>query len=319
MSNALMKAVRVHEYGGPNVLQIEKVERPHPVAGEVLVRIVYAAVIPLDWRIRKGLMKQINPVTFPYTPGIAASGIVESVGAGVTEFRAGDRVFGALNGAYAEYGIVAIQNKANPNRFLAHMSENMTFESAAAIWGGVDTAWKALFSEGELEAGQTVLIHAAAGGVGQFAVQLAKWRGATVIGTASTANLDFVKSLGADQVIDYTATPFEKTVNNVDLVVDCVGGDTQSRSWSVLKRGGILVALAGPPSLEKAKEYGVTAKFNTKIPTYENRLTIAQFIAEGTIKPAIDHIYPLGEVNRAHEKSEARHGRGRILLSVNSI
>ncbi|UUZ83894.1 NADP-dependent oxidoreductase [Paenibacillus sp. P26] len=199
------------------------------------------------------------------------------------------------------------------------MPETLDFERAAAIWGGADTAWKALFSEGELEAGQTVLIHAATGGVGQFAVQLAKWRGATVIGTASTANLDFVKSLGADQVIDYTVTPFEEVVKPVNLVVDCVGGDTQNRSWPVLKRGGILVALAGPPSFDKAKEHGVTAKFNSKIPTYENVQTIAQLIADGTIKAEMDHIYPLDEVRRAHDKSETRHGRGRILLSVNSV
>jgi NADPH:quinone reductase-like Zn-dependent oxidoreductase len=192
-------------------------------------------------------------------------------------------------------------------------------EDAASIRAGADTAWKALFTEGELEAGQTVLIHAAAGGVGQFAVQLAKWKGATVIGTASTANLNFVKSLGADQVIDYTATAFEEIVKEVDLVVDSVGGDTENLSWTVLKRGGILVSLTQPPSQENAQKYGITAKFNTKFPTYENLQTIAQLIADGKIKAEIDSVFLLSETNKALEKSEARHGRGRILLSVNSL
>jgi NADPH:quinone reductase-like Zn-dependent oxidoreductase len=140
-----------------------------------------------------------------------------------------------------------------------------------------------------------------------------------VIGTASTANLNFVKSLGADQVIDYTATAFEEIVKEVDLVVDSVGGDTENLSWTVLKRGGILVSLTQPPSQENAQKYGITAKFNTKFPTYENLQTIAQFIADGKIKAEIDSVFLLSETNKALEKSEARHGRGRILLSVNSL
>ncbi|SDO85938.1 Zinc-binding dehydrogenase [Paenibacillus sp. yr247] len=169
-------------------------------------------------------------------PGIFASGIVESTGPGVTEFTVRARVFGIVNGAYAEFGIAPVNE-------LVNMPDGLSFEDAASIKGGAETAWKALFTEGELEAGQTVLIHATAGGVGQFAVQLAKWKGANVIGTASTSNLDFVKSLGADQVIDYTTTAFEDVVKDVDLVVDPVGGDTEDRSWAVLKQDGILVPL----------------------------------------------------------------------------
>jgi NADPH:quinone reductase-like Zn-dependent oxidoreductase len=319
MSKSLMQAVLVHEYGGPDVLKLEEVERPQPQAGEVLIRVIFAAALPLDWKIRNGWLKDVFFKTFPYIPGSAVSGIIESVGTDVTEFQVGDRVFGSVNGAYAEYGIATVSGGWSPLSGLVRIPEKLTFEDAATIRAGADAAWKALFSEGELEAGQTVLIHAAAGGVGQFAVQLAKWKGATVIGTASTANLDFVKSLGADQVIDYTTTSFEEVVKNVDLVVDSIGGDTQDRSWSVLKRGGILVTLAQPPSQEKAKEYGVTAKFNTKFAIYENLQAIAQLIADGTIRAEIDHIYPLSEVKQAHKQSEARHGRGRILLSVNSI
>ncbi|MCJ8013763.1 NADP-dependent oxidoreductase [Paenibacillus sp. KQZ6P-2] len=230
----------------------------------------------------------------------------------MTEFTAGDRVFGIVNGADAEYGIAPVNE-------LVKMPDGLSFEDAATIRAGAETAWKALFTEGELEAGQTVLIHAAAGGVGQFAVQLAKWKGAHVIGTASTSNIDFVKSLGADQVIDYTTTAFEDVVKEVDLVVDSVGGDTENRSWAVLKKGGILVSLTQPPSQEIAQKHGITAKFNTKFPTKANLQTIAQLIADGTIKAEIDSIFPLSQTNKAHEKSEAKHGRGRILLRINSF
>lgn len=312
MSESRMQAILVPEYGGPDVLKLEEVDRPAPLAGEVLVKIHYAAVIPLDWKIRNGWVQNVFPKSLPYVPGFCASGIVESTGPGVTEFTVGARVFGTVNGAYAEYGIA----KANE---LVDMPDGLSFEHAASIKAGADAAWKALFTEGELEAGQTVLIHAAAGGVGQFAVQLAKWKGAHVIGTASAANLDFVKSLGADQVIDYTATAFEDVVKEVDLVVDSVGGDTENRSWTVLKQGGILVSLTQPPSQENARKHGITAKFNTKFPTYANLQTIAQLIADGTIQAEIDSVFPLSQTNKAFEKSEARHGRGRILLGVNAF
>ncbi|MCD9025728.1 NADP-dependent oxidoreductase [Cohnella silvisoli] len=312
MSKSKMQAILVHEYGGSDALKLEEVDRSSPLAGEVLVKIHYATVIPLDWKIRNGWVQAVFPKTLPYIPGFYASGIVESAGPGVTEFTAGDRVFGMIDGAYAEYGI-------SPVNKLVKMPDGLSFEDAATIRAGAETAWKALFSEGELKVGQTVLIHAAAGGVGQFAVQLAKWKGANVIGTASTSNLNFVKSLGSDQVIDYTTTAFEEVVKEVDLVVDSVGGDTEDRSWAVLKQGGILVSLTQPPSQENAKKHGITAKFNTKFPTKANLQTIAQLIADGTIKAEIDSIFPLSQTNKAHEKSEAKHGRGRILLRVNSF
>ncbi|WP_135557156.1 NADP-dependent oxidoreductase [Paenibacillus cymbidii] len=325
MSESFMQAILVSEYGGPEVLKLKEVVRPNPSAGEVLVKIHYASVIPLDWKIRDGSMQAVYPQTFPYIPGFYASGIVESAGPGVTEFTAGDRVFGMVKGAYAEYAIASgIVNGADseyaiaPMNELVKMPDGLSFEDAATIRAGAETAWKVLFTEGELETGQTVLIHAAAGGVGQFAVQLAKWKGAHVIGTASASNLDFVTSLGADQVIDYTTTAFEDVVKRVDLVIDSVGGDTENRSWSVLKQGGILVSLTHPPSQENAQNHGVKAKFNTKFPTKANLQTIAQLIADGTIKAEIDSIFPLDQINKAHEKSKEKHGRGRILLRVNS-
>jgi NADPH:quinone reductase-like Zn-dependent oxidoreductase len=325
MPNPKMQAVVVREYGRPDVMKLEEIDRPVPSAGEALVKIHVAAVIPLDWKIRNGWAHNAFPKTFPYIPGYYASGVIESVGPGVTDFAVGDRVFGMFDGAYAEYGVASAvkptdaQNPdfaAAPLNTLVKMPDGLSFEDAATIRAGADTAWKALFSEGELQAGQTVLIHAAAGGVGQFAVQLAKWKGARVIGTCSTGNVDFVKSLGADEVIDYTKTAFEDVVQDVDLVVDAVGGETENRSWAVLKRGGILVSLTQPPSQENAQKHGVAAKFNTKFPTYENLRTLAQMIADGTLKARIDSVFPLSQADKAHEKSESGHGRGRILLRI---
>ncbi|WP_049895160.1 NADP-dependent oxidoreductase [Paenibacillus antibioticophila] len=312
MSKKSMQAIVVNEYGGPNVLKVKTVERPQPKTDEVLVRIVYATVIPLDYKIRNGWLQTVFPVTLPYIPGFYASGVVEEVGQSVTEFKPGGRIFGSISGAYAEYGIAKEQE-------LMAMPENLTFEDAATIKAGAETAWKALFADGELQSGQPLLLHAAAGGVGQFAVQLAKWKGATVIATASTSNLDFVKSLGAGRVVDYTTTKFEDVAKDVDLVVDSVGGETETRSWAVIKKGGILVSLTQDPSQENAEQYGVTAKFNTKFPTREDLQNLTNLIAEGRITAKIDSIFPLNQADKALEKSEARHGRGRILLNVNSI
>ncbi|UPK45020.1 NADP-dependent oxidoreductase [Paenibacillus pabuli] len=288
-----MKAIQVHQYGDPETLQFEQeVQRPKPAAGEVLVRIQYAGSIPLDWKIRNGWLQNVFVKKLPYTPGTTMSGIVESVGDGVDNFQPGDRVFGNVTGSYAEYGIAPAQD-------LVHMPDGLSFEDAATIKGGAEAAWKALFTEGELEAGQTVLIHAAAGGVGQYAVQLAKWKGAHVIATASGANVDFVASLGADQVIDYKTSLFEEQVSNVDLVVESVGGEIEDRSWGVLKRGGTFVSLTQLPSAEKAEQYRVTAKFNSQFPTSDDLKTIAQLMADGSLRPEIDSIFPLSAANQA--------------------
>lgn len=309
MAQETMKAILVSEYGGPDVLKLGDAPRPVPGEGEALVRIHYATAIPLDFKIYNGWLRDVFPKTLPYIPGFYASGVVEAVGPGAAGVSPGDRVFGPVNGGYAEYAVAAADR-------LIRIPESLGFPEAAAILGGADSAWKALFSEGELQAGQTVLIHAAAGGVGQFAVQLAKWRGAKVIGTASGANVEFVRSLGADRVVDYRAERFEEVANDVDLVVDTVGGDTEKRSWPVLKRGGRLVSMVQPPSQADAEAHGVTATFNAKFPTADDLRQLVELIAAGTITTAIDRIFPLAEASEALRRSEERHGRGRILLEV---
>lgn len=316
----MMQAVRVHQYGGPEQLKLEQIPRPEPQAGEVLIRVHAAGVLPAEWKLRQGLFQAFRQVRFPYVPGSAIAGIVEEIGPNVTTFEIGQAVFGrGTNGAYAEYTTTAVAPPAlGPETFslLAEKPETLSFDEAAMISGGATVAWTALFDDGALQAGQRVLIHGAAGGVGSFAVQFARWKGAHVIGTASQANLDFVSSLGAEIVIDYASTPFEQVVQDVDLVLDTIGGETLRRSMQVVKRGGTLISLLEQPPSILAQQYGIRARKNAIAPTSDLLRTIAQLITEGHVKPAIAQTFPLREVQQAHELSQSGHGRGRIVLHI---
>src|SRR6266481_5238166 len=231
---ATMKAVRIHTYGGPEVLRYEDAPRPVPAAGEVLIKIHAAAVNPVDWKVRAGHLKDMLKYQLPLIPGWDAAGVIEDVGAGVTRLKRGDEVYTrpdiSRDGTYAEYITVREPEVALKPKFLDHVH-------AAAIPLAALTAWQALFDAGGLSSGQRVLIHAAAGGVGTYAVQLAKWKGAYVIGIASARNHDFVRQLGADEVIDYQTKKFKDSARDIDVVLDAIGGDTQQRSWKVLKPG----------------------------------------------------------------------------------
>src|SRR5690348_16855957 len=253
MSTHTMRVIQVYRYGGPEQLKLEEKPRPAPSSGEVLLRVHAAGVNPIDWKIRQGLLKDFRPVSFPYTPGIEMAGVVEDIGPDVTTFQIGQAVFGrSTRGAYAEY-------LTAPAEALALKPQTLSFAEAATVPVGATTAWRALFDHGGLTSGQRVLIQGAAGGVGVFAVQLAKWKGAEVIGTASTANLEFVRSLGADTVVDYTTTPVERVVQEVGLVLDGVGAQTMSSSLAALRRGGTLISIAAPPPQEEAQARGVRA------------------------------------------------------------
>ena len=310
MSTQTMRAVQVHRYGGPEQLKLEEKPRPEPQMGEVLVRVYAAGVNPIDWKIRQGLMKESRPVTFPYTPGIEVAGVVEDVGPTVTAFEIGQAVFGQIaEGAYTEYLTVSVEA-------LALKPQTLNFVEAATVPVGATTAWRALFDNGRLTSGQRVLIQGAAGGVGLFAVQLAKWKGAQVICTASTANLDFVRSLGADTVVDYTTTPVESVVQDVDLVLDGVGAETLSRSIAVLKPGGTLISIAGPPPQEQARAHGVRAAFIRNQYSRELLQTVTQLIDEDHLKVTAGKTFALSEVQQAHEYGQSSHGRGRIVLQI---
>ncbi len=310
MSTQTIQAIRVHQYGGPEELKLERIQRPEPQAGEVLIRVHAAGVNPADWKISQGLLKDFLPVQFPYIPGHDLAGTVEEAGPGVTAFQKGQAVFGqSPKGTYAEYTTAPVEK-------LALKPKTLSFDEAAAIPVGATTAWQGLFDHGGLQAGQRVLIQGAAGGVGLFAVQFARWKGAHVIGTTSTANLDFVRSLGAETVIDYTSTPVEQAVHDVDLVFDAVGGKTLESSLRVLKRGGTLVTIAGQPPEEKVRELGVRVAWFSAQVSSELLHTFAQLIDEGQVKVVIAAKFPLSGASQAHARSQSGHGRGRILLHI---
>jgi len=312
MSNHMMQAIRVHQYGGPEQLKLEQIPCPVPRPGELLIRVHATGVLPVEWKIRQGAFHAFQPAAFPYIPGSAFAGVVEEVGGGAA-FQKGQAVFGRSNkGTYAEYTTAS-------GEVVALKPASLSFDEAATISGGATTAWTALFENGAMQKGQRVLIHGAAGGVGSFAVQFARLKGAQVIGTASTANVEFVRALGAETVIDYTSTPFEQVAHDVDLVLDTIGGETLQRSMSVVKRGGTLVSLLQQPSQEKARELGIHAMKNTAalpFPSTNLLQTIAQLIAESQVKVTLSRIFPLREANLAHELSQSGHGRGRIVLHI---
>jgi NADPH:quinone reductase-like Zn-dependent oxidoreductase len=309
LEKMIMKAIRIHQYGGPEVLAEVETPRPVPGADDVLIKVQAAAVNPIDWKIRAGHVKEVFPLTLPATLGWDVSGTVEEVGAAVAQFKRGDEVYALVQGGgYAEYALARETVVARKPRTLDHV------QAAAVPVAGL-TAWQALFEVAQLKAGQKVLIHAAAGGVGNFAVQLAKAKGAYVIGTASSKNQTFLRDLGVDQTIDYQKTRFEEVVRDVDVVLDTVGGDTLERSFKVLK-SGILVSLVQPPSPESAAKYGVRAQFYGGHASSSDLAEIAKLIDEGKVKTIVETILPLAEVRRAHELSETGHARGKIILKV---
>jgi len=308
-----MKAIRIHNYGGPEVLQYEDAPRPEPQAGEVLVRVHAAGVNPIDWKVREGHMKDFWPHKLPLILGWDLSGVVEELGRGVSRFKIGDEVYSVpdptRNGAYADYIVVREPELALKPNSLHHIR-------AAAVPLAALTAWQSLFDTAQLQPGQRVLIHAGSGGVGHLAVQLAKWKGAYVFATASTKNQDLLRKLGVDEPIDYTQQRFENVARNIDIVLDTIGGETQERSWKVLRQGGILVSLVRPPSEEKAKALGVRDAFVAGHPSGAQLAEIAKMIDSGQLAPIIDRILPLCEARRAHELSQSGHVRGKIVLRV---
>ncbi len=308
-----MSAVRIHRYGGPEVLQYEVAPRPEPQPGEVVIRVHAAGVNPLDWKIRAGSLGEFMRHSFPLIPGWDFSGVVEKTGQGVTRFSKGDHVYGmgdvSRDGAYAEY--IAVRESV-----LARKPQSLHHVHAAAVPMAALTAWQSLFDIAQLQAGQHLLIHAAAGGVGHFAVQLAKWKGARVTGTTSTKNHKLLYNLGADELVDYAVVRFESLTSDIDVVLDTIGGDTQERSWKVLKPGGLLVSLVQPPSADKARFYGVRAVMAETQPSSTQLAQIARLIDSGEVKPVIDRILPLSEARRAHQLSQTRHIRGKLVLRV---
>ena len=308
MSDKIMKAIRIHEFGGPEVLVLDQAPIPQPAAGQVLVRVVAAGVNPADWKMCAGLYQAWRPIPLPFTPGLEAAGTVEAVGPDVTAFKPGQAVFGPVTAGYAEFAIASAGD-------LQPKPDNLTFEEAASVPVGALTAWGSVIEGVKVQPGQRILVQGAAGGVGIFGVQLAHWKGAYVIGTASAGNTDFVRSLGADQVVDYQAAPFETVVHDLDIVFDTVGGEVFNRSLKVIRKGGVLVTVAAQFTPDQGQAEGVRVARGGRAPI-EALAQIASLLAAGKIKTYVSAVLPLADARKSHEMSQTGHTRGKIVLKV---
>ena len=307
-----IRKVRIHRFGGPEVVRLDEVEPSMPDALQVLVSVKAAGINPVDFKIRSGQYPAVKEDRLPYTLGRDVSGIIEKCGAQATRFKIGDEVVGMVGitgGGYAEKAVLDVGA-------VACKSPEITHVRAGAIPLAGLTAWQGLFRYGQLKAGQAVLIHGGTGGVGHFAVQFAKAKGARVFTTASTDNLPFARTLGADVVIDYKTQRFEELAQDLDMVFDLVDGETRERSWTLLKKGGVLVSTLTEPSQQTAARYGVRALRYT-VEAHAGELEeILSLVASGKVKPHVQKTYPLAEAAEALNCVEHGKPAGKIVLTV---
>lgn len=308
-----MKAVRIHQYGGREVLSIDEIPVPDILPDEVLVRVVAASINPVDWKVRAGYLARMIPHPLPLTLGWDVSGVVVAVGGQVTQWQVGDTVYSrpdlARNGTYAEFVAIRANECARKPRTISHV------EAASLPLAGI-TAWESMIDTAQVQAGQRVLIHAGAGGVGSLAIQLVKAAGATVIATASGRNRALVESLGADQFVDYTMTKVAEAVEPVDAVFDTIGGEVQEASWSLLKPGGIQVSIISPPDEARAAAMGVRGAFVFIGPNAPVLERLAQMVDNGRLRPIVGAEFALDDIVAAHALSESGRTVGKIVLYV---
>ncbi|MCA9610509.1 MAG: NADP-dependent oxidoreductase [Myxococcales bacterium] len=308
-----MWAARIHQYGGRETLRYEEAPDPTLRDDDVRVRVHAAAVNPVDWKIREGRLAGVLGHTLPLVLGWDLSGVVEAVGPAVTDVAVGDEVYArpdiGRDGAYAELIAVRASEVAPKPRSLSHVE-------AAAVPLTALTAWQSLFEAASLKAGQRVLVHGGAGGVGGFAVQLAKRAGAEVIATASAPNAGYVRELGADRVIDYQREAFEEVSGEVDVVLDTIGGEVQARSYPVLRKGGTLVSIIATPDVAVAEAHGVRGAFVFVQPSRAGLVAIAEHIDAGAVRVFVRERFALKDVAEAHRLIETGHGRGKLVLTI---
>lgn len=332
-----MKAACIARYGGPGVLELRDLPVPVPGPGDLLVKVRAASVNPIDFKIRQGKARVILPYRLPLVLGNDLSGEVVEVGTGVTRFRPGDAVYARLDktriGAFAEFALVR-------DRDAADMPPSLDFVQSASLPLAGLTAWQALVEIAELQAGQQVLIHAGSGGVGSLAIQIAKARGAFVAATAGARNLDLVRSLGADRVIDYAKERFEDALRELDVVFDTIAGDVQHRSFAVLKRGGILIDVAGMPTPAFARRWGLNplvtfalrwmtrrsaALARTRGVRYEYLFmepsgtqleALSALVAEGKLRPVLGRVFPFERIAEAIAEVEGGHATGKVVVRM---
>jgi NADPH:quinone reductase-like Zn-dependent oxidoreductase len=309
-----VKAIRIEAFGGPEVLKWVEVPVPEPGDGELLVKVQAAGVNPVDYKIRRGGYPAVKEDKLPYTLGRDVAGIVEKVGRGVVGLSIGHAVYGMPGierGGYAEYAILKQSETARKPVSLEAID-------AGAVPLASLTAWQGIFEHGGLKSGQTVLIHGGSGGVGHFAIQFAKAKGARVLTTVSSRHVDFARRLGADEVIDYKKERFEDRAHEVDVIFDLIGGQTQDRSWAVLRKGGTLVSTVREPSQDKARELDARAVRYTARESGAELTEIAGLIDAGRVRSYVAEIYPLREAARAQSRLEAGDVEGKIVLKVDS-
>lgn len=304
-----MKAIRIHEYGDANTLKLEEVPRLSIADDQVLVRVHDAGVNPIDWKIRQGYLKQVRPAQFPLTIGQDFAGEVAERGKAAEDFQIGDRVFGFAQGAYAEYA-------AAPVSTVAKIPSAIDFATAAALPTAGLTALQMIRDVVNAHAGMTILIHGAAGGVGSFAAQIAKNLGARVIGTASGDDIEYLKSIGVNDVIDYKRERFEEKVSAADAVVDLVGGETLKRSYGVVKRGGVIASTVQPLDESAAKQAGIRAVHLFMRPNAADLVALAKLVEAGAVRPRLGETLTLSQAREAQELSESGRTRGKVILKV---
>ncbi|MCO7177142.1 NADP-dependent oxidoreductase [Sporolactobacillus kofuensis] len=309
-----MKAIVINQYGGADQLHEADVPVPEPKEHQVVVKLAATSINPIDWKLREGYLKQLFDWEFPIILGWDVAGVIAKVGDNVSGWSEGDRVFArpatTPHGSYAEYAAV-------DDHLLVRIPDNISFDEAASIPLAGLTAWQVLFDYGKLQAGEKVLIHAGAGGVGSLAIQFAKAKGAYVYATASAKNLDFLKSLGADEVIDYQSQNFTEVLNGIDLVFDTMGGKVQQESFKVLKPGsGKLVSIVGEPDPQLAAQYNVKAQAIWLKENGRQLKEIADLLASGKVKAIVGTTFPFSEngLKQAHELSATGHARGKIVI-----
>jgi NADPH:quinone reductase-like Zn-dependent oxidoreductase len=307
-----IKMVRIHRFGGMDTLRYEEVELSMPDATEILVASRAASVNPVDFKIRSGKYPAVKDDKLPYTLGRDASGTVEKCGAGATKFKVGDEVFGIVG----IHGVGYAEKVLLDQNAVATKPKNIDHIHAAAVPLAGQTAWQGLFRYGDVKSGQKILIHAGSGGVGHFAIQLAKARGAHVTTTVSTANVEFAQSLGADVVIDYKTQRFEQEVRDLDMVFDLIDGETRQRSWGLIKKGGILVTTLSEPSQQEAGKHGIRATRYTVQADCRGLAEIAKLIDAGKVKPAVIKTFPLSQAADALRAVENGHSKGKTVITI---
>ncbi len=315
MHNSMMKAVVIEEYGGLNTLTEKVVEKPPLLDNQVLVEVKASSVNPIDWKLREGHLADQYSFEFPIILGWDVAGVVKEVGKHVIDYSIGDRVFARPDttryGTYAEFTAV-------DELLVAKIPDNLSFTEAASVPLAGLTAYQCLFDALEIMEGQKILIHGGAGGVGSYAIQLAKLKGAYVATTASKKNHSFLKELGADLCIDYHNENIEDVLADYDAVLDTVGASVQTASMKILRRGGKLVSIVDEPNEELANRYGIKEQLLWLNPNGEQLKELARLLAEERLKPVVGETFPLNEkgVKNAHVLSESSHARGKIILKV---